>query len=100
VECVTSGSLPMGVFPEMDCEGFSRNLFDGDVIVMVTDGVVNRFHHGNETICDLLSEMDLTNPNAMASEILNEALDQPGEVQQDDMTVLVCMICKKSAAVL
>ena len=23
---------------EMDCEGLSRNLFDGDVIVMVTDG--------------------------------------------------------------
>lgn len=100
VECVTSGSLPMGVFPEMDCEGFSRNLFDGDVIVMVTDGVVNRFHHGNETICDLLSEMDLTNPNAMASEILNEALDMPGEVQQDDMTVLVCTVCKKSTSVL
>lgn len=100
VECVTSGSLPMGVFPEMDCEGFCRNLFDGDVIVMVTDGVVNRFSHGNEAICDLLSEMDLTNPNAMASEILNEALDRPGEVQQDDMTVLVCTVCKKSAAVL
>ena len=100
VECVTSGSLPMGVFPEMDCEGLSRNLFDGDVIVMVTDGVINRFNHGNDTVCDLLSEMDLTNPNAMASEILNEALDQPGEVQQDDMTVLVCTICKKSAAVL
>ncbi len=100
VECVTSGSLPMGVFPEMDCEGFCRNLFDGDVIVMVTDGVVNRFSHGNEAICDLLSEMDLTNPNTMASEILNEALDRPGEVQQDDMTVLVCTVCKKSAAVL
>lgn len=90
----------MGVFPEMDCEGLSRNLFDGDAIVMVTDGVINRFSHGNETVCDLLSEMDLINPNAMASEILNEALDQPGEVQQDDMTVLVCTICKKSAAVL
>ena len=100
VECVTSGSLPMGVFPEMDCEGFCRNLFDGDVIVMVTDGVVNRFSHGNESICDLLSEIDLTNPNAMASEILNEALDCPGEVQQDDMTVLVCTVCKKPAAVL
>ena len=62
--------------------------------------MVNRFSHGNEAICDLLSEMDLTNPNAMASEILNEALDCPGEVQQDDMTVLVCTVCKKPAAVL
>ena len=100
VECVTSGSLPMGVFPEMDCEGFCRNLFDGDIIVMVSDGVVNRFSHGNEAICTLLSEMDISNPNGMASEILNEALDRPGEVQQDDMTVLVCTVCKKTASVL
>ena len=100
VECVTSGSLPMGVFPEMDCEGFCRNLFDGDIIVMVSDGVVNRFSRGNEAICTLLSEMDISNPNGMASEILNEALDRPGEVQQDDMTVLVCTVCKKTASVL
>ena len=100
VECVTSGSLPMGVFPEMDCEGVSRNLFDSDVIVMVTDGVVNRFRHGSETICDLLSDMEITNPNAMAAEILNEALDMPGEVQPDDMTVLVCSVCKKVVSVL
>lgn len=100
VECVTSGSLPMGVFPELDCEGVSRNLFDGDVIIMVTDGVVNRFPHGNETLCDLISEMDLSNPNAMAGEILNEALDMPGQTPQDDMTVLVCTVCKKSASML
>ena len=90
----------MGVFPEMDCEGFCRNLFDGDIIVMVSDGVVNRFSRGNEAICTLLSEMDISNPNGMASEILNEALDRPGEVQQDDMTVLVCTVCKKTASVL
>ena len=100
VECVTSGSLPMGVFPELDCESVCRNVFDGDVIVMMTDGVVNCFPHGNETICDLLSEMDAANPNAMAAEILNEALDLPSKMQQDDMTVLVCMVCKKSASVL
>ena len=100
VECVTSGSLPMGVFPEMDCESVSRNVFDGDVIIMVTDGVVNCFPHGNETICDLLSQMDAANPNAMAAQILNEALNLPSKEQQDDMTVLVCMVCKKSASVL
>ena len=100
VECVTSGSLPMGVFPELDCESVCRNVFDGDVIVMMTDGVVNCFPHGNETICDLLSEMDVVNPNAMAAEILNEALDLPSKMQQDDMTVLVCIVCKKSASVL
>lgn len=100
VECVTSGSLPMGVFPEMDCESVSRNVFDGDMIIMMTDGVVNCFPHGNETLCDLLSQIDVVNPNAMAAEILNEALNLPSKVQQDDMTVLVCMVCKKSTSVL
>ncbi|MBQ2287662.1 MAG: SpoIIE family protein phosphatase [Lachnospiraceae bacterium] len=100
VECVTSGSLPMGVFPEMDCESVSRNVFDGDMIIMMTDGVVNCFPHGNETLCDLLSQMDVVNPNVMAAEILNEALNLPSMVQQDDMTVLVCMVCKKSTSVL
>lgn len=98
VECVTSGSLPMGVFPELDCEGVSRNLFDGDVIVMVTDGVVNRFPKGNDALCRLISEIPLGNPNVMAEEILNQALDMPEQGQPDDMTVLVCTVCKKSAA--
>ena len=100
VDCITSGSLPMGVFPEIDCENVSRNLFDGDVIVMMTDGVVNRFPHGNESVCELLSQMDMANPNVMAAEILNEALDCPSQVQEDDMTVLVCTVCKKSTSVL
>ena len=97
---MTSGSLPMGVFPEMDCESVSRYVFDGDMIIMMTDGVVNCFPHGNETLCDLLSQMDVVNPNVMAAEILNEALNLPSMVQQDDMTVLVCMVCKKSTSVL
>ena len=100
VECVTSGSLPMGVFPEMDCENVSRHLFDGDVLIMVTDGVVNRFPHGNDSLCDLLSQMDLANPNTMAEQILNEALDLPSQAQSDDMTVLVCTVCKKMGSVL
>ncbi len=81
----------------MDCEGFCRNLFDRDIIVMVSDGAVTGFSHGNEAICTLLSEMDISNPNGMASEILNEALDRPGEVQQDDMTLwsLCVRFCKK-----
>ena len=90
----------MGVFPEMDCENVSRHLFDGDVLIMVTDGVVNRFPHGNDSLCDLLSQMDLANPNTMAEQILNEALDLPSQAQSDDMTVLVCTVCKKMGSVL
>lgn len=97
VECVTSGSLPMGVFPELDCEGVSRKLFDDDVIVMVTDGVVNRFPQGNDALCQLISEMSFENPNVMAEQILNQALDMPEQGREDDMTVLVCTVCKKSA---
>lgn len=100
VECVTSGALPMGVFPEIDCENVSRNLFDGDVLVMVTDGIVNRFHQGNAAVCELLSQIDEIGPKGMATAVLNEALNQVSDMPEDDMTVLVCTVCKKSASVL
>ena len=32
--------------------------------------------------------------------VLNEALNQVADVPEDDMTVLVCTVCKKSASVL
>ena len=100
VECVTSGSLPMGVFPEMDCENMSRHLMNGDVIVMVTDGVIHHFPHGNDSVCALLSQMDVSGPNTMAAEILNETLNLAAQAPQDDLTVLVCIVCKKSASML
>ena len=100
VECVTSGSLPMGVFPEMDCENVSRNLFDGDMLIMVTDGVVHHFPKGNDSLCELISKMNITSPSGMAAGVLNEALNQVSGVPEDDMTVLVCAVCKKSASVI
>ena len=100
MECVTSGSLPMGVFPEMDCENMSRHLMNGDVIVMVTDGVIHHFPHGNDSVCALLSQMDVSGPNTMAAEILNETLNLAAQAPQDDLTVLVCIVCKKSASML
>ncbi len=101
VECVTSGSLPMGAFPEADWEGFTRNLFDGDRIFMVSDGVINRFPDGtgNARIAGLLETMEETNPNGAAGRILAYALEQPGDRADDDMTVLACMICKKPFSV-
>ena len=100
VECVTSGSLPMGVFPEMDCENMRRHLMDGDVIVMVTDGVVHHFPQGNDSVCALLSQMEIENPDAMAAAVLNESLNLASLAPTDDLTVLVCMVCKKSTSVL
>ena len=41
VECIKSTSLPMGVFQEVDMETITKKLYDGDFVIMVSDGIVD-----------------------------------------------------------
>ena len=41
VECIRSSTLPVGAFTEVDYEGISKELSPGDMVIMVTDGIIN-----------------------------------------------------------
>lgn len=90
VEMIRSTSLPIGVVPKLEMDHASKNLKDGDVVIMITDGVMDALPVGEqEFLMKMIVEgTQKTNPKDIAHHILEQVLECSGEVPMDDMTVL------------
>ena len=91
VEGIRSTSLPLGVVAKLEVDQTELDLQDGDIIIMVTDGVMDALPSGEQ---DFLMKMilegtNLQNPKELAEHILGQVLECSGETPLDDMTVLV-----------
>ncbi len=97
VTCVESNSLPLGILNEVDFTAYDRDMKDGDIIVMCSDGIIdsNREKEGDEWFIELIKNISTTNVKKIASIILNEAVDNGYGILKDDMTVIAIKISKK-----
>ena len=43
VQMISSESAPLGIFHEVNFDKGKKKLYDGDILVMITDGVLDRF---------------------------------------------------------
>ena len=89
VEILTTGSLPLGIFQRVETLPIYRQLYDGDYLVMVTDGVIDAF--GTEDYEDgfrrVVADIDSQNPGDIAEKLLRMAICKSGGRIRDDMTV-------------
>lgn len=91
VERIKSTSLPLGVVSKLEADHTKRQLRDGDMVIMITDGVMDALPVGEQ---DFLMQMIVegtttTNPKEIAHHILEQVLECSGKIPMDDMTVLV-----------
>lgn len=91
VERIKSTSLPIGVMSKLEPDYTERQLQDGDLVIMVTDGVMDALPVGEQ---DFLMQMiiegtRIQNPKELAHHILEQVLECSGEIPLDDMTILV-----------
>ena len=101
VETLYSSALPVGVELEVEPDQKRRQLQDGDIIVMVTDGIIDAFP-GEEKefyIENILVNMGSCNPSDIANRILMQALERGERMASDDMSVLVAGIWEKTGRV-
>ena len=87
VEQIDADTLPLGIFHKIDVDRQERRLQDGDFVIMVSDGIVDGVG-SEEAFRDMLSQIDIQNPQEMANYILQFVLHKSMGKVQDDMTVL------------
>lgn len=94
VEHIYSETLPLGVVAEQEFQKNRVRLESGDLVVMVTDGVLDALPPGEqERLLDLIiGGNPIENPKELAHDILEKVLELSGESPMDDMTVLVAGI--------
>lgn len=98
VEVVESASLPAGILNEIFLDSKVVKMNDGDFIITMSDGILDadkNFIDKTDWIVELLTSLDSRNPQSIADEVLDKALEKRGNKVEDDMTVLVTKIWKK-----
>ena len=97
---IASGTMPIGILPEVSAEVTEFSLCDGDVIVMCSDGVCHDPELGEDEnsmhIIDFLENERMTDMGKLAENIISDAALY--NKRADDMSVGVFRI-KRSGAV-
>lgn len=97
VETIFSSTLPVGIFMEVESESTETKLTDGDMVVMVSDGIVDAFPGENKEfyVENILQNINTNNPSDVANGVLMQALSRNAREASDDMSVLVAGLWEK-----
>ncbi|URZ03388.1 stage II sporulation protein E [Clostridium felsineum] len=95
VEIVDSKTLPIGVLDKVDMEINNKKVQNGDMIVMISDGIVN---YDNENagkvnwVVDFLKKNNSSKPKELGEAILKKAIELSGGKARDDITIIVSKV--------
>ncbi len=97
IKIVEGNTLPLGIIDELKPSICTTTLNDGDMILLVSDGVSDAFSSSGEII-DFLRTLPAKNPQTLADEIVQNAIKKNGGARKDDMTALAVRIFRRTSA--
>lgn len=97
IEIISSTSMPAGVFEVADIEEYTTNLNDGDMVIMISDGILDAINSNNkeEYLEGMISALNIKNPQIFAERLLLGVTNTSNAIK-DDMTIIVTGIWSKS----
>lgn len=98
VTILESNSLPAGIMEELKIDTYDKDLEDGNIMVICSDGIIesNKEYANRELwVKYLLEDMQTDSPERIADIILKEAIDNDFGIPKDDMSVIVAKVIKK-----
>lgn len=99
IEAIKSKSMPIGACSNLDMETTTKKLYDGDFVVMMSDGLLDsiKVEDKDDYMSKILMEIKSTNPTEMANIIMEKVAKDKNFEARDDMMVMVTGIWDKCA---
>lgn len=97
IETIKSTSLPVGVIDGAVCETCKKKFYSNDVIVMVSDGVLESilFENKEDYLKDILLNVEDMEAEEIANSLVDEIRGVSGNRLKDDASIIVIKIKKK-----
>ncbi|HHQ4320209.1 stage II sporulation protein E [Clostridium perfringens] len=95
VEVINSNTLPFGVLEEPDVDTVEKQVGNGDVIVSISDGILDIKNDGSfdtTWLIEFLKNTKYRQPKDLSIAILEKAKELSGGKAKDDMTVVVSKV--------
>ena len=95
VDVIKSKTLPIGVLDKVDVDIIKKQVGNGDIIVMLSDGVLdyNSDAAGKvDWVLNYLKESKYNNPEELCQDIISRAKELSNGKVKDDMTVVVSKV--------
>nr|WP_312290609.1 stage II sporulation protein E [Clostridium chromiireducens] len=94
VKTINSKNLPFGLVDEVDVEIIKETLRPGDILVNVSDGVldIDKLNSGRSNWIEEFLKNINADPRELSEKILNQAMKLSKGIIKDDMTVVVSKV--------
>lgn len=99
VQLIKSLSLPTGILDNIDLSVYDKDIEDGDILVMCSDGIIeSNGEYANKELWVkyLLEDIQTEQVQKIADIILGEAIDNNYGMAKDDMTIIVMRFIKNN----
>jgi stage II sporulation protein E len=95
VDIIKSRTLPIGVLDKVDIDVSKKKLKNGDIVVMMSDGLLDSNQDGPEKeawIIDYLRNANSGNPKDITDDIIIHSKEQSNGKVKDDITIIVSKV--------
>ena len=94
IEIIKYSTLPIGIMDQIKIEEIEVGLEAGDMIIMVSDGILDACTEGDkiEWMKSILMQMASKDPQTVSDLILNNALNRYKTSEKDDMTAITALL--------
>ncbi len=96
IRIIDGNSLPLGILDDLKPCTTSFPINEGDLLLIITDGISDAFGSSTDLIT-FLKGLKSLNPQKLADDVLNHALSLDNGSPKDDMTAVCVRIFKKAS---